>query len=668
MLEGTRMTPGNSHKMFIGNGLVCSEVGARNIFSFHLGPSKKQLRSTDPFTIEINVNGLVKHIDKIKLLLIEKNIHILAINETKLDETIEDNIISIDKYKLHRKDRNRHGGGVAIYIKEDINYTIRDDLPNHNLELICIRIQPFHSEPFDIISWYRPPNDLIEGFRHLERVLSFVDSKSKEIILLGDTNCNLMNIETVISHSHVQALENIYQQFGFSQIIREATRVTLTTSTLIDHIAASNKLNILESGVIKTTFSDHYLIYCTRKFRGAFIKEHKFIISRKMKNFDKEAFFRDVSTLPWDDIVRSLETLGENIDRFTETLMLLIEKHAPLQHRRVSQKYCPWLTPEYHKLRKTRDKLKKFAVKSKSTYIFLSYKHVRNKVNALNRKLKNEYYTKQINENLGNTKQTWKIINEIVNKTSKTTKIESIKIESEVISDNSKIPNLMNSYFCSIGETLKANVPHQQNPLIAGNYNVNPNNIIFHFKEITDELVFNACNHMKTSFGSGLDNISSFFIKLALPVIARPLAYLFNFSLQSGIFPDSWKTARVAPIYKEGSKEERSNYRPISVLPVLARLFENLVNKQLYDYLDKNKFIYRKQSGFRSLHSVVTCLLSNTNDWHFHLDQGMCTGIVLVDLKKAFDTVDHDILLEKLSHYGIKNTEHKWMVLIVFRE
>ena len=108
----------------------------------------------------INVNGLVKHVDEIKLLPIEKNIRILAINETKLDETIEDNIISIDKYKLHRKDCNRHGGGVAIYTKEDISYTIRDHLPNHNLEPICIMIQPFHSEPFDIISWYRPPNDL----------------------------------------------------------------------------------------------------------------------------------------------------------------------------------------------------------------------------------------------------------------------------------------------------------------------------------------------------------------------------------------------------------------------------------------------------------------------------------------------------------------------------
>ena len=133
---------------------------------------------------------------------------------------------------------------------------------------------------------------------------------------------------------------------------------------------------------------------------------------------------------------------------------------------------------------------------------------------------------------------------------------------------------------------------------------------------------------MTTSFGYGLNNISSWFIKLALTFLAR-LAYLFNFSVQSGIFLQSWKTARAVPACKEGSKEEKSNYRPISVLPVFARLFENLVNKQVYHYLDKNKHIYRQQSGFRSLHSVVTCHLSNTNDWYVHLDQGVCTGIVL---------------------------------------
>ena len=190
-------------------------------------------------------------------------------------------------------------------------------------------------------------------------------------------------------------------------------------------------------------------------------------------------------------------------------------------------------------MKETKDKLKKFAAKSKSTYLFLSYKHVRNKVNTLNRKLKIEYYAKQIHDDLGNTKQTWKIVNKIVNKTSKTTKIESRKIENKAISDRSNIPNLMNSYFCSIGETFKAYVFHQLNSLLAGKYIVNPNNQIFHFEEITEELVFSTCTHIKTSFGYGLDNISSFFNKLALPFLARPLAYLFNFSLQSWIFPDS---------------------------------------------------------------------------------------------------------------------------------
>ena len=111
-------------------------------------------------------------------------------------------------------------------------------------------------------------------------------------------------------------------------------------------------------------------------------------------------------------------------------------------------------------MRKTKDKLKKFAAKSKSTSIFVSYTHVRNKKNALNRILKNEYHAKQINEKLGNTKQTWKIVNEIVNKTPKTTKIEALKVENKAISEYSKIPNLMNSYFCSVRETLKANAPH----------------------------------------------------------------------------------------------------------------------------------------------------------------------------------------------------------------
>ena len=149
-------------------------------------------------------------------------------------------------------------------------------------------------------------------------------------------------------------------------------------------------------------------------------------------------------------------------------------------------------------------------------------------------------------------------------------------------------------------------------------------------------------------------------MKIALPIIKGSLCDLFNLSLFSGKFPDCWKLARVAPIFKSGQRDDRSNYRPISVLPFISRLFEKLLYDQFYDYLNTNNLIYRHQSGFRPLHSVVTCLMKNTNDWYLNIDKGEYTGLIFIDLKKAFDTVDHNILLQKLAKYGVNGLEHDW--------
>ena len=157
-----------------------------------------------------------------------------------------------------------------------------------------------------------------------------------------------------------------------------------------------------------------------------------------------------------------------------------------------------------------------------------------------------------------------------------------------------------------------------------------------------------------------MGSIASCFLKIALPVISESLCDIFNLSIATGCFPDSWKIARVAPIFKSGQPDDRSNYRPISVLPVLARVFEKFIHNQLYDYLDRNKHLFSNQSGFRALHSVVTCLLNNTDDWYVNMDDGRYTASIFIDLKKAFDTVDHDILLAKLRKYGVENLEHSW--------
>ena len=218
----------------------------------------------------------------------------------------------------------------------------------------------------------------------------------------------------------------------------------------------------------------------------------------------------------------------------------------------------------------------------------------------------------------------------------------------------------MNKYFCNVGESLKKKIPNKPNPLLNGICNVNKDSKEFFFFEISEKEIISVISKFKTSKGSGPDSIPNFFIKIVVSVIVRPLALVINSSLFQGVFPDNWKHARVSPIFKDGSTEELFNYRPVSVLPFLSCLFEKLVYCRLYKYLDCNGLIYRHQSGFRSLHSVASCLLSNTNELYQNIDNKKLTGLVFVDLKKPFDIVDTKLLLEKLAHYGIKNVEQRW--------
>ena len=149
-------------------------------------------------------------------------------------------------------------------------------------------------------------------------------------------------------------------------------------------------------------------------------------------------------------------------------------------------------------------------------------------------------------------------------------------------------------------------------------------------------------------------------LKLTSDVILPSLLQMINISIHTGVFPDVLKEARVFPIHKGGAPEDPSNYRPISILPIISKVIEKHVTKHFFAYLNKYKLLHDAQSGFRKHHSCQTALLKLTNEWLEHIDKGNIVGALFFDLKKAFDVVDHDIFLQKLAVYGIKGKDLRW--------
>ena len=247
----------------------------------------------------LNINSLLKSIDQLRIIMQNSSIDILAINETKIDHSVSDDEISIPGYYHIRKDRNRYGGGVLLYVRESLPFSERNDLLiSDSLEMLCIEITKPHNKSFLIVTWYRPPNSEVSLFNEYETFLRKCDLENIEVIIMGDLNCDIIKCPPEAHTRRLQFLSSLYQ---YRQLINEPTRVTRTSATLIDLILTNKEENISKSGVIHLGISDHSLVFAVRKYCVTKSRQKTRYV-RNFKRFNAINFLNDLSQMPWENV------------------------------------------------------------------------------------------------------------------------------------------------------------------------------------------------------------------------------------------------------------------------------------------------------------------------------------------------------------------------------
>ena len=372
----------------------------------------------------------------------------------------------------------------------------------------------------------------------------------------------------------------------------------------------------------------------------------------------------------WDEVC-SLNNNDPNISckKFIDTITFYLDEYAP--YRKLSKKEVellekPWITSEILNKCHERDLLLKTISKEKDP-IKLSdlknkFKAIRNEITKDKRKGKKLHYEAYFQSNKNRTAKIWEGVRAIVNtSTSKSSNIKLMDRNHNLVSDNGIIANTFNRHFSTIGSNVGNLIP-QGNGSFRDYFTLRDTNnrpfldfseTFFLNPAVPDEVtkVIDSLN-LKKSVGPM--SIPTYILKLYKQFFSHYLAILINMSFETGIFPDVLKIAKVTPIHKKESKLDYLNYRPISLLSAISKIYEKLIYTRIFDYLTKNNMISSKQFGFRSKYSTIHAIISLTERIKELMDSGHYVCGIFIDLEKAFDTVNHNILCHKLNYYGLR--------------
>ena len=532
-------------------------------------------------------------------------------------------------------------------------------------ESIFIEITNSNGKNIIVGNIYRAHGTDTDAFvTDLSHCLTKITAENKHCYVSGDFNLDLLKYD---NNNLINNFVNMFYNHCMFPSIDRPTRITYNSATLLDNIFTNVIDHKIKSGIFVAGITDHFPIYqITSSISTSNCRAYpNYYKSRLINEKTIHDFHNQLCTINWDFVTEiNCPNTSYNLflDKFTEiynsNFPVKTKKSTKSRRSRIPQK--PWITHAILKSMRRKEKLYKKTISHPTTVNKTLYSRYRNKLTTLIRAAKKKFYAEKLEHHKHNSKQTWKVLNDILGRSNKSKLPNSFYINDILNSDPKIIANNFNDFFANLGLNLAQNIPptnlnfhHYLNNVVP------PINSLF-FKPIDTQEIVSICNSLKSGTSGGFDDIKSDVVKSVKELIAYPLTHIFNCSLTSGIVLDKLKIARVVPIYKSGKTNIFSNYRPISVLPFFSKILERIVHKRLYNFISRFDLLHKSQFGFRPGRSSYMAILEAYNKITSSIDSKNNVIGIFLDLSKAFDTINHDILLSKLSHYGVRGSAFEW--------